>query len=263
VSSEFYISFVRHIRYFPRRYEFDYNFFWAKFDLDELDELENHTSFFSRNRFNLLSFYDNDHFNLGFSSTRKNVEAFLRENEVNAEVTKIELFTNPRVLGYTFKPVSFFFIETSAGPYLVIEIGNTFNERKPYLVAPQYLTAGTWTFTTPKHFYVSPFTSVENTMTFRVRRDNRGLVITIDDFDKKGNLEVRAVYSGKSRAWSRENILKLFFSYPLITLRIIWAIHYHALKLFILKVPHRKKTQDAELQTNVFVWRKGSFRREP
>ncbi len=262
MNSEFYISFVRHIRYFPRRYEFDYNFFWAKFDLNELDELHTRTTFFSRNRFNLLSFYDNDHFNLGFSTTRENVEAFLRENGVTADVTNVELVTNPRVLGYTFNPVSFFFIETTTAPYLVIEIGNTFKECKPYFVATECLSAGTWIFTTPKNFYVSPYTSVENTMTFRVRRDNRGLVISIDDFDKKGNLEVRAVFSGKSRAWSTENVLKLFFSYPLITLRIIWAIHYHALKLFMMKVPHRKKTQDSELQTGVFVWSKRTFRRK-
>ncbi len=263
MKSEFYISFVRHIRYFPRRYEFDYNFFWTKFELDELDDLDRRTTFFSRNRFNLLSYYDNDHFNLGFPTTRENVGAFLRENGVTAEVTSVELVTNPRVLGYTFNPVSFFFIETTSSPYLVIEIGNTFSECKPYFVPSECLVAGTWTFTAPKNFYVSPYTSVENTLTFRVRRDNRGLVITIDDFDQKGNLEVRAVYSGKGRAWSTGEVLKLFLSYPLITLRIIWAIHYHALKLFIFKVPHRKKTQDAELQTGVFVWSKRSFRRRP
>ncbi len=262
MRSEFYVSFVRHIRYFPRRYEFDYNFFWTKFDLDELDELHRRTPFFSRNRFNLLSFHDNDHVNLGFPSTRENIAAFLRENDVTAEVTRVELVTNPRILGYTFNPVSFFFIETNDAPYLVIEIGNTFNERKPYLVRPDYFVAGAWTFTTPKHFYVSPFTSVENTMTFRVRRDHRGLVITIDDFDKKGNLEVRAVYSGKNRGWSTENVLRMFFAYPLVTLRIIWAIHYHALKLYLLKVPYFKKSEDAALQTGVFVWRKRSFRRK-
>lgn len=262
MKSEFYISFVRHFRYFPRKYVFDYKFFWTKFDLDELDELHANTKVFSRNSFNIVSFYDNDHINLGFKTTKENIQAFLREQGVQEEIQKIELVTNPRILGYTFNPVSFYFLETKKNPYVVIEIGNTFNEQKPYLVRPELLKDGEWIFSTQKHFYISPFTSVENSMTFKIKKTSDRLIINIDDFDQEGRLEIKTSFNGSSHPWTTKNIVKLFFSYPFITLRIIASIHYHAMKLYLLKVPFWKKSDNAHLQKDLFVWEKKSFRRK-
>jgi DUF1365 family protein len=256
INTEFYLSFVRHTRFFPKKYLFDYRFFWTKFDLDELDELHRSTYFFSRNAFNLISFYDRDHIYLGHESTKDNIDAFLKENDIKDDIIRIELVTNPRILGYTFNPVSFYFIETKAQPYLVIEIGNTFHELKPYLVRPENKNAeGEWTFTTPKFFYISPFTSLENMMTFRIRRNDKSLVINIDDF-AKDQLELRASFTGKALPWSSQNLVKLFLGYPFITLRIIWSIHYHALRLYLLKIPFWKKSDNPHLQKDLFV-RKG------
>lgn len=263
MKSGFYISTIKHIRYFPKKYIFDYGFFWTRFDLDELDELHARTTVFSRNRFNLVSYYDNDHVNLGFNTTKENIQAFLIEQGVTEEIQKVELITNPRILGYTFNPVSFYFIETHKNPYVVIEIGNTFKEQKPYLVSPEMLNDGEWIFSTKKYFYISPFTSVENSMTFKIRRSENSLVINIDDFDKSEKLEVRASFSGKAEPWSNRRLLQLCLSYPFITLRIIGSIHYHAFRLFLLRVPFWKKSQNAEFQKDLFVWEKKSFRRRP
>lgn len=262
MKSEFFISTVKHIRFFPKKYLFDYKFFWTKFDLDELDELDAKTPLFSRNRFNIVSFYDTDHINLGFQTTKENIQAFLFEQGVTEGIRKIELVTNPRILGYTFNPVSFYFIETHNQPFIIIEIGNTFNEQKPYLVRPEMLKDGEWVFTTQKHFYISPFTSVENTMTFKIKRIDDRLMINIDDFDKEGKLEVRASFSGHTHPWSSSNLIRLFFSYPFITLRIIASIHYHAIRLYLLKVPFWKKSENAHLQTDLFEWRDKTFRKK-
>lgn len=262
MKSEFFISFIRHIRHLPRKYIFDYRFFWTKFDLDELDALHKLTPLFSRNSFNLVSYYDDDHINLGYKTTRENLQAWLLEQGVTEGIRKIELITNPRILGYTFNPVSFYFIETFSNPYVVIEIGNTFNEKKPYLVRPEHLKDGEWVYTTPKHFYISPFTSVENTMTFRIRRKDESLVINIDDYNKEGQLEVQAFFTGRSESWSTKNLIRLFFSYPFITLRIIASIHYHAFKLYLMKIPFWKKADDEHLQTNLFEFRDRSFRKK-
>lgn len=262
MKTEFFISFVKHIRHIPKRYIFDYRFFWTKFDLDELDELHETTPFFSRNSFNLVSYYDDDHINLGYQTTRENLQAWLLEQGITERIRKIELITNPRILGYTFNPVSFYFIETFLSPYVVIEIGNTFKEKKPYLVKPENLINGEWIYTTPKHFYISPFTSVENTMTFRIKRTKDSLVINIDDFNKSGVLEVQALFTGRNEAWNNKNLIRLFFSYPFITLRIIASIHYHAFKLYLLKIPFWKKTDDDHLQTNLYEYREKSFRKK-
>lgn len=262
MRSEFFISFVRHERFIPKRYLFDYSFFWTKFDLDELDDLAKETLLFSRNRFNFVSFYDTDHINLGKKTLKENIQAYFEEQGVSEEIRKIELVTNPRILGYTFNPVSFYFIETASNPYVLIEIGNTFNEQKPYLVRPENKQGDQWVFSTQKRFYISPFTSVENSMTFKIRRSEKHLVINIDDFNKNGELEVRAAFSGKSYPWTNKNILKLFINYPLITLRIIVSIHYHALKLFLMRIPFWKKTDDIHLQTDLYVWKDKTFKKK-
>jgi DUF1365 family protein len=261
MKSEFFISFIKHIRFIPKKYEFDYRFFWMKIDLDELNQLDKETRYFSRNKFNLVSYYDHDHLNLGFSTTKENMKAFLKENGVIEEIIKIELVTNPRILGYTFNPVSFYFIETATSPYMVIEIGNTYKEIKPYFVPSEYKMNNEWLFTTPKFFYISPFISAQNNMTFKVIKDDKSLLITIDDINSVGAIELKAIFTGKSLPWSSRNLIYLFFSYPLNTFRIILAIHYHAFKLFRMKIPYWRKNDEAHLQKDLFTWKDGSFRK--
>jgi uncharacterized protein len=262
MKSQFFVSFINHQRFIPKPYKFNNRFFWTMFDLDELDELDQKTKGFSRNRFNLISFYDHDHVNLGHATTKENIQAFMFEQGVSDKILKIELITNPRILGYTFNPVSFYFIETSTSPFVVIEIGNTFKEQKPFLVRPECLKEGVWTFTTQKKFYISPFTSVENTMTFKIKRSLKSIVINIDDFTKEGKLEVKASYTGQSKEWNMFNLLEMFFTYPLMTLGTISSIHYHALKLFLKKVPYFKKSDEDHLQVDHYIWKNKSFRKK-
>ncbi len=262
MKSGFFISYIKHERFFPKRYEFENRYFWSKFDLDELDELDKKTPIFSRNRFNLVTFRDHDHINLGHSTLKENIQAFLNEQGVNERITKIDLVTNPRIVGYVFNSVSFYFIETETNPYVVVEIGNTFKEQKPYLLKPEHKTGDQWVFTTQKHFYISPFTSLENTMTFKIKRNEKNFVVNIDDFNNKNELEVRASFTGRFVPWSTKTLLKFFFIYPLTTVRLISSIHYHAFKLWMMKVPYFKKDDNQHLQTNLYVWKDRSFRKK-
>lgn len=262
MNSEFFISYIKHERFFPKPYKFENRYFWTKFDLDELDQLHKSTPIFSRNKFNLVTFRDHDHINLGYPTLKENIQAWLFEQGVSEKITKIELVTNPRILGYVFNSVSFYFIETLKDPYIIIEIGNTFHEQKPFLVRPECKNGDEWIFKTQKQFYISPFTSLENDMIFKIRKNAKSFVVNIDDFNKDHKLEVRATFTGRRVPWSNSNLLKFFFIYPMTTLRLISSIHYHALKLFLMRVPYHKKDANLHLQTNLFTWRDGSFRRK-
>lgn len=262
MNSGFFISYIKHERFIPKKYEFENRYFWSKFDLDELDTLHQSTSIFSRNKFNLVTFRDHDHINLGHATLKENIQAFLQEQGVNEKITKIDLVTNPRILGYVFNSVSFYFIETENSPYVVVEIGNTFKEQKPYLLKPEHKNGDQWVFTTQKHFYISPFTSLENIMTFKIRRNEKSFVVNIDDFNSQNELEVRASFTGRFVPWSTSTLLKFFFIYPLTTLRLISSIHYHALKLWMMKVPYYKKDDNLHLQTDLYVWKNKSFRKK-
>lgn len=259
MKSEFYLSFVKHTRFIPKRYEFNYRFFWTKFNIDELESLHNKFFFFSLNKFNLFSFYECDHFSMGHKSVRKNIETYFSENGIKEEIKTIELVTNPRVLGYTFNPVSFYFIETTTHPYVIIAIGNTFSEQKPYLVRPENYQTGQWIFKTKKEFYISPFISCENDLTFIIKKSEKNLVINIEDHRPNNELELRASFVGKRFDWNSKNLFKLLFNYPLITFRIIFSIHYHALRLYLMKIPYFKKSDELDKQKNLFVWKKNAY----
>jgi uncharacterized protein len=200
--------------------------------------------------------------NLGKATLKENILELLRLDGVTSTVRRIELITNPRILGYVFNPVSFYFIETDESPLLIAEIGNTFNEIKPYLVRADKFDGESWIFSTVKNFYISPFSSVKNSMTFRIRRSEDRLLIAIDNFDQAGEKEVIAVLKAKAVAWSNKTLLRLFLNYPLSTLKIISAIHYHALKLYLLRVPFWRKGQDSDLQTGVYEWNSRTFQKK-
>ncbi len=255
-------SFVRHERFFPRKYAFNYNFFLALIDLNELDQLDKSTWCFSRNRFNLFSFYDRDHLYQGHKELKDNISEYLLSQGVQDKIESIKLLTSLRVLGYVFNPVSFYFIQTQARPYLLIQIGNTFSELKPYLVDDSHLYEGQWIYQTIKEFYISPFISLNNKMTFKISHKQEKLNVFIDDVSESGELELKASYSGKVKKWETSTLLKYFFRFPLLSFRIITAIHYHALKLYLMKIPYLKKADNIHLQTGVYQWKQGYYHKK-
>src|ERR1700679_1550881 len=98
-------------------------------DLDELDSVPRKTFLFSRNRRNFYAFRDADHLPSGGGSLKENVTAYLASNGIGlARDARIMLLTLPRVLGYIFNPVSFYFCFDAAGEPIcaVAEVGNTF-----------------------------------------------------------------------------------------------------------------------------------------
>ena len=255
-------SFVRHQRYFPREYKFNYRFFWCLFDLDELDLLAERTWCFSRNKFNLFSFYDRDHMYRGHKTLKENVLDYMKSMGVTEKVLNIQLLANARILGYVFNPVSFYFIQTENSPYVIIQIGNTFSELKPYLVDKTHLKDGVWTFRTIKEFYISPFISLDNEMTFKISHKGKSVSVLIDDMTSEGRTELKASYQGTIREWSARKLMGYFFRFPLMSFRIIAAIHYHALKLYLMKIPLFRKHENLHRETGVYQWKQGYYHKK-
>ena len=255
-------SFVRHERYFPRKYAFNYRFFLAILDLDELEKLDQSTWCFSYNRFNLFSFYDKDHLYHHGKSIKDNVLNYLEAQGVNEKILSIKILTNLRILGYVFNPVSFYFIQGEKSPYILIQIGNTFSELKPYLVDESHRQGETWIYETVKEFYISLFISLTNKMTFKITEKKGRYVVLIDDHTDQGELELKASLKGDKTPWSSLTLVKYFFKFPLLSFRIITAIHYHALRLYLMKIPFIKKADNAQLQTGVYQWKQGYYQKK-
>jgi DUF1365 family protein len=243
---------VVHERLSPRRHGFRYRLFFMDIDLDELPELTKRLWFFSRNRFNLYGFRDQDHLDLGQGGTRANISKYLADNGIRLpEGSRVRLVTLPRVLGYIFNPVCFYFFFDKEGVPLhaVAEVTNTFHEMKPYLIQEPD-AGGVFDLTTPKHFYVSPFSSLDTSFHFRLSVPGGRIKIHIDDLED-GNKTLMSWIHGERRELNDARLLWYLVRYPALTLLVIARIHWQAFRLWLKKLPFHRKSAHPELQRDL------------
>ncbi len=246
---------VVHERLAPKRHGFRYRLFYLDLDLGELPVLDRRLRFFSHGRFNLYSFRDSDHLDVGAgASVRDNLAAWLEEKGVSLTPgMRVRLVTLPRILGYIFNPVCFYFVHGEDGVpiHAVVEVCNTFRELKPYLIeSPE--SPGFFHLTTPKHFYVSPFTRLTAEFDFRVRvPDEAGIEIHIDDRENDRTILVSWI-RGEKRELTDRRLAWYSIRYPFLTLVIITRIHWQALKLWLKKLPFFRKAADPEDQRDLY-----------
>jgi DUF1365 family protein len=220
-------------------------------DLDELPKLRRFG--FSHNRWNLYSIDDRDHIDLGKSGgIRANLTAWLAEQgQIYPANAKIRLLTFPRVLGYGFNPVSFYYIESESGEPLaaVAEVVNTFREMKLYLMESSD-AEGVWHRRVVKNFYVSPFSDPAMEFDFKLGQPEEAWQVNIDDYDAEGRVLLSAV-SGRRRELTSARLIWYSLKYPLLSLKIIGLIHWHAMLLWIRRVPFFRKAERLEAQLDV------------
>ncbi len=259
INSCLYKARVMHHRLEPKKHSFHYDIFMFYLDLDEIDGLSKKLKWMSRNRFNLFNFRDEDHLQLPADSPdltkniRQHITDYLKSNGVDIGSGRIMLLTNLCTLGYQFNPVSFYFCYDEAGDPLcsVVEVGNTFREMKPYFLNKQTLTDGLFHLSTTKYFYVSPFIDMDTNFDFALNIPGDNLGIRIDDYDQHGKLFFTSSLNGKRASLTDAKLLQFFFSFPLITLKIIGLIHWQALRLWLKKIPYHKKNDGMDLQKDV------------
>jgi len=237
-----------HRRLKPEQKRFDYRIFMLSFDLDAIPK----KPFLSHNRLNLFSINDADHIDLGLpGGIKPNLLAWLAQQKVEVPPgVKVRLVTLPRMLGYGFNPVSFFYLSNpdNSPLFAVAEVVNTYREMKLYLIDQK--GENSWKKKVSKNFYVSPFSDPADTFDFRLGHPTKDLKVTINNLT--GNeLTLTSTIHGLQKELTRSRLLLYAFKYPLLTLKIITMIHWQALKLWLKKVPYFKKSHNPESQTNL------------
>jgi len=215
------------------RHSFVYRVFSCLIDLDELETLKRVRGF-AHNRFNLLSFHDRDHGPRDGRPLRPWIEARLAEAGIDLDGGSVRLLCFPRVLGYVFNPLSIWFCHHSDGSLRAVlyEVSNTFGERHGYLIrADRTARGGAIAQNCAKSFHVSPFISLEGRYVFRLRVPGRRLAIAIRHEDAEGPV-MAAAQTGRRRRFASPTLLLAFVCYPLMTLKVIAAIHFEALRLW-------------------------------
>jgi DUF1365 family protein len=154
----------------------------------------------------------------------------------------IRLFCLPRILGYAFNPISLYFCHRPDGALAAIlyEVNNTFGERHAYLIAVDPSQRGEIRQRCEKRLYVSPFMDMDMSYDFRVRAPAGTIGVAIDASDAAG-IVIKTALHGKRRALSDRSLAASFLSFPLLTLKVIAAIHWEALRLWIKGVKMTKR----------------------
>lgn len=231
---------VRHTRLRPARNAFAYPTFFLLLPMRALHAGE--AGALAHNRRGALSFWDADHGD-GRANALEWFDQLLQAEGIHDADGEVWLHCYPRVLGYTFKPVSFWYAHRADGSLraIVAEVNNTFGERHCYLLdAPAFgreLQAA-------KVFHVSPFCKVEGRYRFRFLFDapRTRTVVRIDHDDADGPLLQTSV-SGRLEPATAAALRRALWRHPLMTLALVARIHWQALRLAVKRVPFFSKPE--------------------
>ena len=236
-----YTGLITHKRFKPKKHFFSYKTFSLFIDLNEIKDLEKKIKFFSYNKFNILSFYNVDHGPRDGSSLIKWVKRTLNKAKVNIGEGSIKLLCFPRFFGYVFNPLSVFYCYDKYGKIQAVlyEVKNTFNEQHTYVFRSKP-SSNLILHKCKKKFYVSPFIEMKTFYNFRLSKPKNIINILIKQTDSKGPLLV-AKHIGKRINLNSKNLFFQFLAHPLMSFKVIMAIHFEAFRLWTKGIKLVKK----------------------
>lgn len=241
MNSAIYQGMTTHVRSKPFEHRLQYGLFSLLVDLDELDDLER-IRLFSYNRPGIVSFFDKDHGPRDGSALRSWISGQLLAAGIDEEVGRVRLLCLPRIAGYEFNPLTVWFIDGSGGlpRWILYEIHNTFGEAHSHLVEVDEPDRHRHTFS--KEFYVSPFFDVEGSYKVQVSQPGERLSISIA-YQVEEETVFTAVLAGQRVPMTSKTLLRALIRYPLVTIKVMAAIHWEASILWFKGARYRKRPQ--------------------
>ncbi len=241
INSAIYNGQVIHKRFKPKVHYFKYKVFSLLIDLSELEILDRKVNFFSYNRFNLISFYEKDHGDRDGSSLISWVKKNLEKNNIQTKQIKIKILCYPRIFGFVFNPLSVFYVYNSKDQLISIlyEVKNTFGEQHTYIfkvTKDSNLIQNNCT----KKFHVSPFIEMNCNYFFRLLKPGNKISVVINQYDSEDKI-LYASQDGVRTDLNTKYLIKSYLKHPIMTFKIILAIHFEAFKLWAKGIKFIKK----------------------
>jgi hypothetical protein len=235
-AAALYFGRVMHARLKPVGHRFSYRVMSLLIDLDRLDAANRQNRLFAVNRAALYSFHEADHGERDGSPLRLYAQRCAAERGIDLTGGRVLLLCYPRLLGFTFNPLSVYFCYRADGELalLIYEVRNTFGDVHPYALAvkPGDVSEAGIRQAEDKAFYVSPFIEMTMRYHFRVSPPARQLKLRILETDRDGPL-LAATFNGYRRDLTTAALLRSLFALPLVTFKIVAAIHWEALRLWV------------------------------
>jgi uncharacterized protein len=241
INSSIYNGQVIHKRFKPKVHSFKYSVFSLLIDLSELKLLDKKVNFFSYNKFNWISFYDKDHGERDGSSLIDWVNQNLKKNNITSENIKIKILCYPRIFGFVFNPLSVFYVYNVNNNLISIlyEVKNTFGEQHTYIFRVEN-DGNLIQNNCPKKFHVSPFIEMNCNYFFRILKPGNKISVIIDQYDNEDKI-LYASQDGVRTDFNTKYLIKSYLKHPVMTFKIIIAIHYEAFKLWTKGIKFLKK----------------------
>jgi len=238
-AAALYIGEVMHARLKPVGHRFSYRVMSLLIDLDRLNVADRQSFLFGVNRAAVYSFHEADHGDRDGSSLRRYAQRCAAEHGLDLGGGRVLLLCYPRLLGYTFNPLSVYFCYRAGGglALMIYEVRNTLGDIHAYglPVQPDELSDAGVRQQQDKLFYVSPFIEMAMRYHFRVSPPGENVKLRILETDRDGPLLV-ATFKARRRALTTAVLLRSLFALPLVTFKIVAAIHWQALRLWLKSV---------------------------
>jgi DUF1365 family protein len=242
VNSAIYEGYVRHRRYRPVAHAFSYRLFMMYLDLAELPSLFERRLLWSVRRPALARFKREDHLGPADVPLDVAVRDLVERSTGRRPSGSIHLMTHLRYFGYCFNPVSFYFVhdqDDAKVSTIVAEVNNTpWNEQHTYVLDSRESVAHGEKkhFRFAKEFHVSPFHGMNQTYDWRFTDPAATFAIHMENHEGSDTV-FDATMLLRRREITSLNLARVLARYPLMTAKVISAIHWQALKLWLKNNP--------------------------
>lgn len=234
-SSHLLVGTIQHRRFIPVLHSLSYPLFMPCIDLDELPELEKEVWGFGQRWWHWAQFRRSDY--LGTGSLKKAVQNKVFELTGLKYTGKVLAICHLRYLGIYFSPVNFYYLfdEGSQWCYMLAEVSNTpWNERHYYAISAEPGEGGAnWQH--QKSFHVSPFNPMDQTYIWKLKPLGKQLMIHLECHRKQKEFE--ATLAMKPQPLCSRNLLFLLVKTPIMAVKVVIGIYWHALKLWVKRAP--------------------------
>ena len=232
-QSALYVGRVEHRRVTPVTHALGYDVFALLADIDALPEMAAKLTWFSLNRFNLFSLYERDHGARDGRPLGLYVRDLLKDRVEARGVKRIFMLAYPRILGFVFNPITTYYAYDASGQLkvMIYEVTNTFSNRTTYVI-PVEKDAQSIDQSCFKQMWVSPFNKVEGEYGFHGNCPGETLSLGVSLKDSDGP-KLKAWFRARRFELTDGELLRLFVRMPLLTFKIVLAIHWQAIKLWL------------------------------